>query len=193
MPELLRRTGRRAAAPRESDRRGELSAPRRRSGHGRRRLSSWCAAMTATRGNCCAARSCSVATATMPRFYMPYHLLGVETATSIFSAAVLGLPTGGLDAPVTEVGIRDRQPACRSTPRHGPRPRHPGATPVFTARPGAPIACPLLHGGRRDSPSMRKPERSHLPHDRGTGSVLWAMKRERTGFPGVETVDEIIV
>lgn len=43
--------------------------------------------------------------------YRPYHLLGVETATSVLCAARLGLPTGGTKIrPVADVAMRATQP-----------------------------------------------------------------------------------
>ncbi len=115
---------------------------------------------------------------------MPYHLLGVETATSIFSAAVLGLPTGGLDTrPVTEVGIRDRRPARRSAPRHGPRPRHPrrdaGLHPPAPIAPDAPVPFYMAAGATLAVDAEAGTLLTYRMIEEPAGSVLWAMKREQ--------------
>lgn len=117
--------------------------------------------------------------------YMPYHLLGVETATSIFSAAVLGLPTGGLDTrPVTEVGIR-----ATANLRAGQRlvmdrdHAIPGATPVFTppapVAPDAPVPFYMAAGATLAVDAEAGTLLTYRMIEEPAGSVLWAMKREQ--------------
>jgi predicted homoserine dehydrogenase-like protein len=117
--------------------------------------------------------------------YLPYHLLGVETATSVLSAAVLGLPTGGGDArPVVEVGIQATSalPAGRRLALDRDH-AIAGAKPVFTPpAPVAPTAAIPFYMAANAVLATDVPAGALLTYamvQEPPDAVLWALKREQ--------------
>jgi predicted homoserine dehydrogenase-like protein len=117
--------------------------------------------------------------------FLPYHLLGVETATSVLSAALLGLPTGGgAPKPRVEVGIQATRPLLAgerlSMDRH-----HAIAetTPLFI--PPAPIspdtAIPfyMAANARLTTHVEAGTILTYAMVEEAANSTLWALKREQ--------------
>ena len=120
--------------------------------------------------------------------YLPYHLLGVETATSVLSAAILGLPTGGGDVrPVVEVGVQATT-RLRAGQRLEMNREHaiPGATPVFTppapVASGAPIPFYMAAGAVLATDVETDTLLTYAMVQEPPDAVLWTLKREQDGL-----------
>ena len=117
--------------------------------------------------------------------YLPFHLLGVETATSIFSAAVLGLPTGGADVrPIVEVGLQateSLQAGSRLVMDRG----HAiaGVTPLFfhpkREATGTPIPFYMAAGNALCQDVKAGTTITYDMVQEPPDSTLWALKREQ--------------
>ena len=117
--------------------------------------------------------------------YLPYHLLGVETATSVLSAAVLGLPTGSGDLrPVAEVAMRAVEP-LRAGQRLSMDHAHAiaGIEPFFAPpQPAAPDNAIPYYMAAENVLAKNIDVGMVLTYAmvaEPSGSVLWSLKREQ--------------
>lgn len=114
--------------------------------------------------------------------YRPYHLLGVETATSILCAQLLGLPTGAsrlmprFDVVARAlVGLRagevvDRDSGDRLQALiHPAQPVVAGAALPYYMVEGNPLAVDVAAGTLITAEMVRKP----------AGSVLWSLRAQQ--------------
>ena len=117
--------------------------------------------------------------------YLPYHLLGVETATSVLSAAVLGLPTGGhAPRPVVEVGIQATTPLAAGQRLALDRDHAiAGTTPVFTPpaaiAPAAPIPFYMAANAALTTDVEAGTLLTYGMVEEPADATLWALKREQ--------------
>ena len=117
--------------------------------------------------------------------YLPYHLLGIETATSVLCAALLGLPTGGTKIrPIAYVVMRATRPMKAGQQllmNHdhaidGIHPEYSGPHPVSPKR-AIPYYLAAQNALREDveAGTLITYDMIAEPKD----STIWALKREQ--------------
>ena len=123
--------------------------------------------------------------------FRPYHLLGVETATSVLTASHLKIPTGGMDPrPRVDVGvraIRTLPPGDRLTLEHD----HsiagvmPELLPVEKMASDSPIPYYMAAGNRLKLPveEGRLITYGMIEHD--PESCLWKLRRDQDELFGI--------
>lgn len=117
--------------------------------------------------------------------FLPYHLLGVETATTIFSAVDLKLPTGGLDVqPRVDVGVIATESltagqALTMSKGHvipGTRPELMSPMPIADGNP-IPYYMAAENRLNRDVPVGTMLTYDMIDHD--PDSALWALRKQQ--------------
>lgn len=122
--------------------------------------------------------------------FLPYHLLGVQTATSVLSAADLKLPTGAVDARQrVDVGViatdalraGQRLSMTREHAIPGTRPELMPASPVA---PGNAIPYYMAADNRLVQDVAAGSVLTYDMVEPDAGSALWALRRRQDGGSG---------